>query len=113
MVEEDVRDIGVDVEAPEKKCEDENCPFHGTLSVRGRIIRGVVESAKMDGSVIVRKDHFQHIPKYERYEKRKSHYPSHLPPCIDIEEGDEVQIMECQPISKSKSYVVISRGGKE
>ncbi len=113
MVENEARDIGVDVEAPEDRCEDENCPFHGTLSVRGRIIRGVVESTDMDGSVVVRKDYFHYIPKFERYEKRKSHYPSHLPPCIDIEEGDEVQIMECRPISKSKSYVVISRGGKE
>ncbi len=110
MVENEVRDIGVDVEAPEKSCDDDNCPFHGNLPVRGRIIRGVVESVEMDKSVTVRKDHFQYIPKYERYEKRKSHYPTHLPPCIHIEEGDEVQIMECRPISKSKSYVVISRG---
>ncbi len=110
MVENEVRDIGVDVKAPEKSCDDDNCPFHGNLPVRGRIIRGVVESVEMDKSVTVRKDHFQYIPKYERYEKRKSHYPTHHPPCIDIDEGDEVQIMECRPISKSKSYVVISRG---
>ncbi len=112
MVEDEVRDIGVDVKAPEDSCEDDNCPFHGTLKVRGRIIRGVVESTEMDASVIVRKDYSHHIPKYERYEKRKSHYPSHIPPCIDVEEGDEVQIMECRPLSKSKSYVVISKGGR-
>lgn len=110
MVEKEARDIGVEVTPPEKSCDDDNCPFHGKLSVRGRVIQGVVDSTQMDKSVIVRKDHFNYIPKYERYEKRKSHYPSHLPPCIDVEEGDEVKIMECNPISKSKSYVVIEKG---
>ena len=113
MAGNEARDIGVDVKNPEKSCDDEKCPFHGTLSVRGNIIRGTVEKTDMDKSVIVRKDHFNYIPKYERYEKRKSHYPSHLPPCIDVEEGDEVKIMECKPISKSVSYVVIENGDEK
>ncbi len=110
MTENDARDIGVDVAPPEEKCEDDNCPFHGTLSVRGRVIRGVVDSTDMENSIVVRKDHLNYIPKYERYEKRKSHYPSHLPSCMDVDEGDEVKIMECRPLSKSVSYVVIERG---
>ncbi len=110
MAESEARDIGVDVTPPEKTCDDKNCPFHGSLSVRGNIIRGKVETTDMDKSVTIRKDHFNYIPKYERYEKRKSHYPSHLPPCLEVEEGDEVKIMECKPISKSVSYVVIEKG---
>ncbi|MFW6071902.1 MAG: 30S ribosomal protein S17 [Thermoplasmatota archaeon] len=112
MSKDEVRDIGVEVNPPEKICEDKNCPFHGELSVQGQIIHGEVESVKMDGSVIVKKDYFNYVPKYERYEKRKSHYPSHKPPCIDLKEGDKVKIMKCRPISKSVSYVVISRGEK-
>ena len=37
-----MRDIGIDVKPPERECEDENCPFHGTLSVRGQLLRGKV-----------------------------------------------------------------------
>lgn len=106
-------DIGVDVKTPEKTCDDNNCPFHGSLSVRGQVLKGVVDSVEMDGSILVRKDYFNYVPKYERYEKRKSHYPAHLPKCMDIEEGDNVKIMECRPISKSISFVVIERGEKE
>jgi len=31
------RNIGLDVTPPKEKCEDINCPFHGKLSIRGRI----------------------------------------------------------------------------
>ena len=107
------RDIGVDVQPPEKSCEDKNCPFHGSLSVRGQTLKGTVESVGMDGSVVVKKQHLSYIPKFERYERRTGHYPAHLPKCIDVEEGDEVKIMECRPLSKSISFVVIERGGRK
>ncbi|MFO7792832.1 MAG: 30S ribosomal protein S17 [Candidatus Saliniplasma sp.] len=113
MSEEKVRDIGVDVQPPKKICNDNKCPFHGELSVRGQVLRGTVISTKMDGSVVVKKDYLHYIPKYERYEKRSSNYPAHLPECIDVEAGDEVSIMECRPLSKSISFVVIDGGQKE
>lgn len=112
MSEEKVRDIGVDVQPPTKICDDKNCPFHGELSVRGQVLRGTVKSTKMDRSVVVRKDYLHYIPKYERYEKRGSNYPAHLPDCIDVEVGDEVYIMECRPLSKSISFVVVDGGQK-
>ncbi len=107
---EEARDIGVEVNPPDTTCEDKNCPFHGELSVRGQVLRGVVESVKMDGSAVVRKDYFNYVPKFERYEKKRSHYPSHIPGCIDVDEGDEVKIMKCRPLSKSVSFVIIERG---
>lgn len=107
MVKNEAKDIGVDVEVPDGPCEDRYCPFHGTLSTRGQIINGQIESIKMDGSVIVKKDYRHYVPKFERYEKRRSHYPAHLPPCIEAEEGDRVKIMETRPLSKSISFVVI------
>lgn len=113
MSEEKVRDIGVDVQPPEKICNDKNCPFHGTLPVRGKVLRGTVKNNKMDGSVVVKRDYLTYIPKYERYEKRSSNYPTHLPKCIDVEVGDEVRIMECRPLSKSVSFVVIDGGIKK
>ncbi len=113
MSDNKARDIGVNVTPPTKTCDDVNCPFHGKLPVRGQIINGIVKNKKMQGSLVVKKDYLHYVPKYERYEKRRSQYSVHLPPCIDVEEGDPVKIMECRPLSKSKSFVVIEGGGKK
>ncbi|HEW89805.1 MAG TPA: 30S ribosomal protein S17, partial [Candidatus Bathyarchaeota archaeon] len=38
-----------DIEPPEgPPCDDENCPFHGKLRIRGKLLEGVVVSDKMD-----------------------------------------------------------------
>ncbi len=101
--------IGLDVNEPKKKCEDKNCPFHGSLSVRGTVIEGEVASIVDDKGVVVEREYTQKIPKYERYEKRKSKITVHKPSCFDISEGDSVKIAECRPISKTKSYVIIEK----
>jgi small subunit ribosomal protein S17 len=103
------RNIGVDVAAPKDRCTDRNCPFHGTLSVRGQIIEGVVVSDRMKGTVVVKKDYRRFIPKYERFELRSGKYRAHNPPCIDAKVGSKVRIMECRPLSKTKSFVVIEQ----
>ncbi len=94
---------------PKKTCTDRNCPFHGELSVRGRVLDGVVISAKMDKTVVVKREYLQHIPKFMRYERRHSRIPSHAPPCMDVKEGDRVIIAECRPISKTVSFVVVEK----
>ena len=101
------KNIGIDVPAPTKECADAHCPFHGELRVRGQIIDGKVVSAKMEHSVVVKREYLRYVPKYERYEKRTSRYAAHHPPCIDLRSGYEVRIMECRPISKTKSFVVV------
>jgi small subunit ribosomal protein S17 len=94
---------------PKKTCNDRNCPFHGELPVRGRVMEGVVVRAKMERTVIVRRDYIHYIPKFMRYERRRSRIPSHNPPCINAKEGDHVRIAECRPISKTVSFVVIEK----
>ncbi len=102
------RNIGIPgIEPPEKKCDDPNCPFHGTLSVRGIILEGVVVSDKMDKTVIVEREYSRFIKKYKRYERRRSRIPAHNPPCINAKKGDLVKIAETRPISKTVSFVVI------
>lgn len=101
------RDIGVDVQPPSRECTDAHCPFHGAFPVRGQQIVGQVLSNKMQGSVIVNREYLRYMPKFERYEKRTSRYTAHLPACIDVKAGDQVTIMECRPISKTKQFVVI------
>jgi small subunit ribosomal protein S17 len=97
---------------PKKTCNDKNCPFHGDLSIRGRVLEGSVVSAKMDKTVIVERDYLQYVPKFMRHERRHSRIPSHNPPCIDAEEGNRVKIAECRPISKTVSFVVVEKLGE-
>ena len=47
------------------------------------------------------------VPKYQRYEKRRSKVHAHNPPCITAKIGDIVTIAECRRLSKTKSYVVV------
>ncbi len=84
-----VRDIGLDVEAPKGMCKDNHGPYHGQLPVS------------------IQREYMRYIPKFERYEKRTSKYLAHAPPCLQTKLGDEVRIMECRPLSKRVSYVVI------
>ncbi len=101
------KSIGFDVPPPSKECADNNCPFHGTLSVRGQLIDGTVVSDRATRSVVVRREYFKYVSKYERYEKRRSKLHAHNPDCIAAKIGDRVSIAECRPLSKTKSFVVI------
>jgi small subunit ribosomal protein S17 len=94
---------------PKKTCSDRNCTFHGELPVRGRVLEGTVVRAKMDKTVVVRRDYIHYVPKFMRYERRRSRIPSHNPSCINAKEGDRVRIAECRPISKTVSFVVIEK----
>jgi len=94
---------------PRKTCNDRNCPFHGTLSIRGHALEGIVVSAKMDKTVIVRRDYLNYVPKFKRYERRHSHIPAHNPPCINVKTDDRVKVAECRPISKTVSFVVVEK----
>jgi len=104
---------GQSIKQPENKCSDRNCPFHGTLSIRGRFLTGKVTSDKMSKSVIVSWDRKVFVPKFERYEKRMSKVNAHNPDCIDAKKGDVVKISECRPLSKTKHFVVVEILGRE
>lgn len=104
-----IRNIGIEVAAPEGVCSDPNCPFHGNLSVRGQVIDGVVDSIKMNRTIIVKRDYLQFVKKYERYEKRSARYAVHAAPCFDLKVGDSVKIMECRPLAKTVSFAVIEK----
>jgi small subunit ribosomal protein S17 len=94
---------------PKKSCDDNNCPFHGSLRIRGRVLDGIVISAKMDKTVVVRRDYQLYVPKFKRYERRHSHINAHNPPCLNLAEGNRVRIAECRPLSKTVSFVVVEK----
>jgi len=108
--------IGLNVPEPEDSCSDEDCPFHGSLAVRGQTLEGRVASTDMDKTVVVEREYDVRVPKYDRYMKRRSRVPAHAPTCMELSEGDTVRIAETRPLSKTKSHVVVERfddGGED
>ncbi len=87
---------------------DKKCPFTGDVSIRGRIIRGMVISTKMNRTIVVRRDYLHYIRKYSRYEKRHTNIPAHCSPAFKrIKEGDIVTIGQCRPLSKTVRFNVL------
>ncbi|MFQ5940954.1 MAG: 30S ribosomal protein S17 [Nitrososphaerales archaeon] len=107
------KNIGITVKLPTKQCQDDRCPFHGVLGVRGRLFSGNVVSHKAKNMIVVEREHPHLIKKYKRYERSRSRIHAYLPSCIDTKEGDAVRVAECRPISKTVSFVVIEVMGRD
>lgn len=91
-------------------CTDKKCPFTGLVSIRGRILTGTVVSTKMHRTVIVRREYLHFIPKYSRYEKRHKNLAAHVSPAFRVEEGDQVTVGQCRPLSKTVRPTVKAHG---
>ena len=113
MTKAEQRNIGIALEQPKQKCNDIRCPFHGTLSVRGRQFTGTIVSTKMRKTAVMEFERLSFLRKYERYEKRRTKLKVHNPECINAKEGDIVGVMECRPLSKTKNFVIIQKLGQE
>ena len=105
--------IGIKVEKPKETCNDNKCPFHGSLKLRGRSFSGLVITTDVHKSSVVEWERRFYIPKYERHEKRRSRVRAHNPSCINAKEGDFVTVYECRPLSKTKHFVIIQKIGKD
>lgn len=92
-------------------CEDERCPFHGSLSVRGRHFKGVVKKIVGRRAVIEFKRSV-FFKKYERYAKGRTKLHAYIPSCLSekIKAGTLAEIGECRPLSKIMSFVVLGSG---
>ena len=101
------KNIGIEVDLPKEKCDDKHCPFHGEIKVRGRTFVGTVIKKSIHKTILVEWPRAHYIPKFERYEKRRTRVTVHNPKCIDAKIGDKVMIGETRPISKTKNFVVI------
>jgi small subunit ribosomal protein S17 len=99
--------IGLKVNAPKRECEDIHCPFHGNLSIRGKLFDGKVTGSKARQTITLQKESAVYFSKFKRYARGKSTIHAHVPGCIDVESGNHVLTAECRPISKSVSYVVV------
>ncbi len=95
------------IKPPEKTCKDPNCPWHGSLRVRGVLLEGTVVKVRAKRMIVLRHEYLHYNPKYKRYEKRSKKIHAHLPDCISVKPGDVVVIGETRPISKTVKFVVL------
>merc|ERR1712191_29691 len=101
------RSVGLGFKTPREAIEgtyiDKKCPFTGDVSIRGRILTGVVQKMKMTRTIVIRRDYLHYIKKYNRFEKRHRNMSVHLSPCF----RDVVTIGECRPLSKTVRFNVL------
>merc|ERR1712054_103962 len=75
------KSVGLGIKTPRTAIDgtyvDKKCPWTGSVNIRGKMISGVIRSAKMKNTVIIRKDHLHYIVKYQRYEKLHGHVKPH------------------------------------
>ena len=92
------------------ECKDIKCPFHGELSLRGRVFRGTV-IRKFPKRIAIEFERTIYLRKYERYAKAKTKLHARLSDCLadSINIGDYVEIQECRPLSKIISFVVTKK----
>jgi len=107
-----VRSIGLGFKTPRDAIEgtylDKKCPFTGNVSIRGRILTGIVESMKMKRTITIRRDYLHFIKKYQRYEKRHKKLSAHMSPCFrDVALGDLITVGQCRPLSKTVRFNVL------
>lgn len=93
--------VGVERDANFAVNTDKKCPFTGLVSIRGRILTGTVVSTKMHRTIIIRREYLKFVPKYARYEKRHKNLAAHVSPAFRVEEGDQVTVGQCRPLSKT------------
>ena len=101
------------IKCPENECTDKKCPFHGDINVKNELFKGKVIKKDINGSATIEWTRSIHVPKYERYEVKRSRMRVHNPECIDAEIGQEVLVARTRPISKNKNHVVLTVLEKE
>jgi len=74
-----------------------------------RVLEGTVVSDKMDKTITVLVERRYIHPVYKKYLKRTDKYAAHDENNV-AKAGEKVQIIECSPISKRKSWVLIKDG---
>ncbi len=101
------KSIGMNIENPKKSCDDQKCPFHGDTNVKDESQTGIVVKKDVHNTATIEWERRIYIPKYERYQKKKSRMRVHNPPCIDAKIGDKVLALRTRPISKTKNFIIV------
>jgi small subunit ribosomal protein S17 len=95
------------VKVPKENCTDKKCPFHGEINVKKELLQGRVVKKQVNRSATIEWSRTRSVPKYERYEIRKSRLNVHNPLCVDAKIGDLVTVARTRPLSKTKNHIII------
>ena len=76
-----------------------------------RVLQGVVVSDKADKTVTVLVERRVMHPVYKKFIKRSKKYHAH-DEANQFNVGDMVRIRECRPISKSKTWEIVTAGAE-
>ncbi|MAG60643.1 30S ribosomal protein S17 [archaeon] len=101
------------VPAPAKKAKsatasDKNCPFYGKLNVKKANLVGTIIKKDANGTATIEWVRSKFVPKYERFQYRKSRVRVHNPASINAKVGEKVLVARTRPISKTKHHVIIN-----
>ncbi|OGI71965.1 30S ribosomal protein S17 [Candidatus Nomurabacteria bacterium RIFCSPHIGHO2_02_FULL_38_15] len=77
------------------------------MTTNRKILSGVVVSDKMNKTVVVAVTTFKKHPKYQKYFKTTKRYKAH-DEVNNFKVGDKVKIISTKPMSKDKSFEVIT-----
>jgi small subunit ribosomal protein S17 len=90
-----------------KETAQKNTEKTAAAPVRRMQLSGVVASSKMKDTVVVTVERYVKHPKYHKFMKKTLRIKAHDAGNTK-KEGDKVTIESCRPISKQKSFKVIS-----
>ena len=76
-------------------------------TVKNKTLEGIVVSDKMKDTIVVRVGRFTKNPKYHKYVTSHKRYKVHDAGNTK-KVGDRVTIISCPPISKDKSFKILS-----
>lgn len=74
---------------------------------KGKTLKGIVVSDKMDKTIVVSVQRFVKHPLYGKFYKVSKKYKAH-DENNSYKTGDKVEIIETRPISKDKRFKVVS-----
>lgn len=106
-VKKEIFGIAAPKRAYDSKYHDKKCPFTGNLAVKKEFLQGKVIKKDTNKSATIEWFHQFYVPKYERFEVRRSRLRVHNPPCIDAKVGQMVLVARTRPLSKTKNHVII------
>ena len=76
-------------------------------TINRKTLKGTVVSDKMDKTIVVSVQRFVKHPKYQKFQKSTKRYKAH-DETNTYKVGDVVTIRECRPLSKDKTFEVVT-----
>lgn len=72
-----------------------------------KVLTGKVVSTKMAQTVVVQVERAYSHPLYRKTIQRHKKYKAHIDDGMKVQDGNMVDIQECRPLSKDKTFKVV------